>query len=207
MNPWLTIPADDYEGHMSHGSVRQLQALSSIFADTMARYRPRSLAVLGCATGNGFEHIRPETTTTVYALDINSDYLERLHEHFAPKLPGLRLVCADVLSAELPHHAFEHVHAGLLFEYLEPAAALQRIIEWLAPSGVLSVVLQRPSASAGRVSETPYPSLRTLTSFMRLVDPVELVASAREVGLTVVETYARELPQGKRFMCLCFEAG
>lgn len=199
MNPWLTIPAADYEGHMSHESVRQLQELNAAFADALARHPPRSLAVLGCATGNGFEHIHPEITETVCAVDINRRYLDLLAQRHAGRLPGLRLLNEDVRTAVLPARAFDHIHAGLLFEYVDPPRVLRRIAGWLAPGGVLSVVLQLPSAHSGPVSETSFSSLGSLASIMRLVEPDLLLAAASHVGLVTVETHYRELPQGKRF--------
>ena len=57
-NPWLRIPASDYEAHMALPQVSQTQALNKLMASSLAQYTPRSLAVIGCTTGNGFEHIQ-----------------------------------------------------------------------------------------------------------------------------------------------------
>ena len=59
-NPWLTIPAEDYEAHMASPEVGQLQVLNQLFKMVLEEHRPESLAVLGCSTGNGFEHIDPQ---------------------------------------------------------------------------------------------------------------------------------------------------
>lgn len=79
-NPWLDIPLDDYEGHMSSPAVAQLQALNELFAAVLASLRPKSLVVFGCAAGNGFEHIDPCVTERVVGVDINPAYLQALKE-------------------------------------------------------------------------------------------------------------------------------
>ena len=76
-NPWLSIPIDDYEGHMGSPAVAQLQPLSELFAGVLASSRPKSLAVFGCAAGNGFEHIDPSITERVVGVDINPAYLRK----------------------------------------------------------------------------------------------------------------------------------
>jgi hypothetical protein len=59
MNPWLTIPLADYEGHMESPDVDQSALSSDIFRAALIRHRPHALAVLGCAGGNGFDQIDP----------------------------------------------------------------------------------------------------------------------------------------------------
>jgi hypothetical protein len=48
-NPWLDVPLADYEGHMALPGIEQAQLLSDIFADVLAKFSPRSVAVIGCA--------------------------------------------------------------------------------------------------------------------------------------------------------------
>jgi SAM-dependent methyltransferase len=81
VNPWLTVPASDYEGHMT--AAGQLPALSAIFRGVYLEQRPRRVTVLGCATGNGFEHIDPAMTEEVIGVDINAAYLEVARKRFA----------------------------------------------------------------------------------------------------------------------------
>ena len=56
-HPWLEIPIADYEAHMALPSVGQAQLLSDALRRTVAEFRPRSLAVLGVAGGNGLESV------------------------------------------------------------------------------------------------------------------------------------------------------
>jgi len=198
-SPWLDIPAADYEGHMSHGVVGQLQALNEIFAEIIVTFEPRGLAVLGCATGNGFEHIRPDVTKTVIAVDINAGYLDILKERYRSNLPGLQVVCADAARAEIEPGSLDHVHAGLILEYVKTGSILKRAASWLKTGGVLSVVLQLPSEQSGPVTDTPFDNLKLLEPAMRLVDPAEVTAEAQKVGLSHRKSFEVELMQGKRF--------
>ena len=54
-SPWLSVPLAEYEGHMKSAEVRQLDALSKLFAAALEHCRPGSVAVLGIAGGNGLE--------------------------------------------------------------------------------------------------------------------------------------------------------
>ena len=56
-NPWLSIPLEDYEGHMGSEGVRQLRALAELFKCALDLCLPESVAVLGVAGGNGLEQI------------------------------------------------------------------------------------------------------------------------------------------------------
>jgi len=69
-NPWLHIPASDYEAHMSLPEVAQAQAINELFASVLQEYTPASLAVFGCTTGNGFEHIDSSKTRRIVATAI-----------------------------------------------------------------------------------------------------------------------------------------
>jgi ubiquinone/menaquinone biosynthesis C-methylase UbiE len=107
-NPWLLIPADEYEGHMSDESVGQLQALNKIFCDNLKFYLPESLCVLGCTTGNGFEHIIPAITKKITGIDLNENYLKILRERFGEKFSGMELICADLNAVLLSPESFDN---------------------------------------------------------------------------------------------------
>ena len=193
------MPPEDYEAHMASAEVGQWQVLNRILAKDLSRFQPRSLAVLGCATGNGFEHIDPRVTKRVTGIDINPGYLVRLRERHQHRLAGLDLIESDVLAVDFPSGSFDLVHAALIFEYLDPAAALARIAPWIRPGGTLTVVLQQPSERSSPVTPTPYLSLRALGSILRLIDPEELRQMALAHGLEEREARHIELKQGKSF--------
>jgi SAM-dependent methyltransferase len=74
-NPWLTIPAADYEGHMGPAGVGQLAPLQDIFARVYRELRPARVAVLGCGTGNGLDAIDPAVTERLVGVDLNPEYI------------------------------------------------------------------------------------------------------------------------------------
>lgn len=77
-NPWLEISNSDYENHMTE--VGQAQALNSLTKYCLDKYLPKNFILLGCTTGNGFEHIKPEITKRVYAINIKPKYLDKTKE-------------------------------------------------------------------------------------------------------------------------------
>ncbi len=163
----------------------QLAPLASLFGRVCRARRPRRIALLGCATGNGLECVDVATAERVVGVDIHPGYLALARERHRRLGSRLDLVCDDVLAARLEPAAFDLVHAALIFEYLDPALLVARIAGWLAPGGACSVVLQLPAA-VGSVTPTPYASVRGLAAAMRLVPPDELRELFREHQLDQV---------------------
>jgi SAM-dependent methyltransferase len=196
-NPWLIIPAEDYEAHMEQ--VGQLTALNHIFADILSEFLPKNLIVVGCATGNGFEHIDPSTTHQTIGIDINQGYLDILKKRFAGA-KGLELICADLASQGLNLKHFDLVFAALVFEYINPEKFLPEIHRWLKPGGLLVTILQMSSSASEMISDTPYDTLKSLSSTMNLVDPDDFHRQAEKFAFSLVYTNIVELPRQKRFL-------
>ena len=170
-NPWLAIPEADYVGHMSSPTVNQRPVLSRLLGDALESVEPRAVLVLGCSTGNGLEHVNPNVTSRVTVVDLNPAYLRRLGERFPNPGFELDIRCADLADVVLEREAFDLVHAGLVLEYVEWPLLLPRVATTLKAGGVLSIVLQLPSASSPPVTPTPFVSLQSLESLFRFVDP------------------------------------
>ncbi|MBI5730034.1 MAG: class I SAM-dependent methyltransferase [Ignavibacteriales bacterium] len=113
-NPWLQISAEDYEGHMSAPNVAQLQMLNKIFADVLNEFNAQSIAVLGCTTGNGFEHLVNKNIERVVGVDINPDYISICKNRFEKSLPQLELICADLNQLELQNSSLHLIHTALI---------------------------------------------------------------------------------------------
>lgn len=182
-NPWTDIPLADYEGHMSLPSVGQAQLLDEVFGQDLQAYAPGSVAVLGCAGGNGFKRLIGSPVKRVVAVDINPLYLKELGNRLGAAIPGLELVCGDLLEASVTFAPVQLVHAALVFEYVDPATLLPRIREWLLPDGVLTAVLQLPSKTMAAITPTPFISLSRLAPLMKLVPPEIFKAHAGNAGL------------------------
>jgi hypothetical protein len=142
-NPWLDIPLQDYDGHMSSSSVAQLKALADLFDEALTYCQPESVAVLGIAGGNGLDRIDPRTTRRVVGIDIQPTYLEAVRHRY-PRLP-LTLHCIDLEYQTVNEQAVELVYAVLIFRarWNWPMSAKRR----------LTCCTRRPSCSGATTVE------------------------------------------------------
>ncbi|MBN1274185.1 MAG: class I SAM-dependent methyltransferase [Candidatus Aminicenantes bacterium] len=198
-NPWLKISAPDYEGHMGLPEVNQLSFLGDVFKEFLAKYECSSVAYLGCATGNGLEHISNRKTRRLTAIDINPEYLEVLRNRYKSRIPYLEIIEEDLNKYQGNGRQYSLIFAGLLFEYLDPLPLLRKISKWLKKTGILAVVLQLPDKYTKKVSDTPYPSLKFLDPIMKLVSDHDFKIMAKESGLKELEGKRVTLESGKAF--------
>lgn len=207
-NPWLSIPLADYEGHMGLPSIAQAQLLSDLLAEALAECRPESVAVLGCAGGNGLDRIDPQTTRRVVGVDLNPEYLRTAHARFHDRFPGLELHAGDVQNCSFGFDPVDLVFAALLFEYVDPNETLARIREMLSPEGRLATVVQLAGEQIPEVSPSPFTRLGELQPIMRLVPPESLHDHARANGYRRIDTRRVEAGGGKQFQVqtFCLEA-
>jgi hypothetical protein len=203
-SPWLDIPLADYEGHMSLPEVGQARLLSDVFASVLDRHAPRSVAVLGCAGGNGFERISPESTDRVVGVDINGDYVREARARFGRRLHGLELIVGDLERDAVAFAPVDLVFAGLIFEYVDVEGLLPKTRAMLRPGGTLVALIQLPSEAVPEVTPSPFTSLGVLSSRMRLVSPERLERSAGAHGFRETDREIVEVPGGKRFQLQTF---
>jgi predicted TPR repeat methyltransferase len=195
-NPWLAIALEDYEGHMGSENVRQLEALSELFARALKVCVPRSVAVLGVAGGNGLERVDRAITKRIVGVDVNANYLEAVRQRYGA-LPGLELCCADLERERLSLAPADLVHAALVFEHTGLGRSLENAMSLVAPGGKLSVVLQLPSEAVDGVTETRYASMQTLRDSFALIDVPEFQRELAEKGYRMFHEERRALPGGK----------
>lgn len=202
-NPWLDIPLADYEGHMALPNVGQAQLLSDVFANALSKYAPRSVAVLGCAGGNGLDRVSSKVTERVVGVDLNPDYVQQARTRFDHQIPLLELLVGDVQTDEFAFAPVELVFAGLLFEYVDAEAVLAKIRAMLCPGGTLLTVVQLPSTAIPEITPSQFASLSALSSVMRLVPPELLrqLAAAHGYCETEAQTVAAG---GKEFRVQAF---
>ena len=198
-NPWLEIPLSDYERHMSLPEIRQAQMLGDYFARLIKRYRPTSVAVIGCTGGNGFERIEAGEVRRVVAVDINPQYLEAVTVRHGKRLACIEVHCVDVQSGPLRFEPVDLIYAALLFEYVDVPSALATLKGICRPGGTLATVLQLPNPDLSAVSPSPYRSMDALAPVIRLVAPEDLCAQADAVGFRLVLSDVIALPSGKSF--------
>ena len=203
-NPWLTIPLSDYEGHMSLPSIGQADMLASQFAALLAEFSPTSIAVIGCAGGNGFDRVSPDVTKRIVGIDINPHYIEELSNRYAGRIPGLELYVGDIQDPTFSFEPVDLIYAALVFEYVEAEPTLKSLRSICRANGVLAVVLQLPSKSVAAVSPSPFASLQALCPAMRLLSPNTLCAQAQQAGFALTASHTLS-SSGKDFALLAFQ--
>lgn len=194
-NPWLNIPYTDYERHMTHSDVGQLQQLNAIIADKIEQYAPKTVAVFGACTGNGLEHFND--AEMIYTIDINPGYLEICKQRFGQYVNSLKCIVADIDRDELeiPRESIDLVICHLFLEYVDAQAALNKMQQIMSADGILNVVIQE-NRSNSFVSNTGVSSLAPLSAFGK---PVKERSLFEYRGLEVVGLAEYELPNGKVF--------
>ena len=205
-NPWLEIPLADYEGHMALPKVAQATLLADVFEGALRKYAPKSVAILGCAGGNSFDRIDPQATTRVVGIDINPAYVATARERFQRRLPGLELIVADLQQDDVSIAPVDLVFAALLFEYVDADAVLASVGRLLKSGGCVTTVVQLPHADAPAATPSPFTSLQSLASCLRLVSPDFLRERAAALGLTEVESVQVTSLGGKSFQVQTFAA-
>jgi trans-aconitate methyltransferase len=205
-NPWLDIPLAEYEGHMASPEVAQAQMIGDALAELLQLQRPRSLAVIGCAGGNGFERIHRPDTTRVVGVDINPAYLAEARRRFDGAFDELELYCADIGAgaADVAFEPVDLIFAALIFEYVDARVVLPRLAARLSPGGLLAILLQLPVLGVPEITRTSHTRLAALAPVMRLVDPEAIADAARTAGLAQSGTRRIDLPTGKSFQLLRF---
>ncbi len=202
-NPWLDVPLAEYEGHMALPRVAQAQLLAGVFERILKEHRPSSVAVLGCAGGNGFERIPTATTRRVVAVDLNPIYIEALRARFQRRIPGLELIVGDIQRG-VKCSPVELVYAALVLEYVDVKTVLERIRSLLTEGGRLATVVQLPSATSFPVTPSPFSSIQALAPFMRLVQPDGLKNLAETAGYQEITRWLEESLGGKQFQVQAF---
>lgn len=197
-SPWHQIPLADYEAHMALPSVAQAELLRNSLQRTVARFQPRTLAVLGVAGGNGLECVDPAIVRRVVAVDLNPQYLEVCVNRHAATFQQFEPVLHDLALGPLAIQPVECVFAGLVLEYLE-LECFYDLLPSLLTNGVLAVLLQLPSPSLPEVSPSPYPSLTLLQSAFSFVDPGQMHESLVRRRFSRVAEERIDLPSGKSF--------
>lgn len=203
-NPWLKLPLADYEGHMTLPTVGQAALLADLFEQALHDHRPQSVAMFGCAGGNGFERIDPDCTTRVVGVDVNPEYIQTTRDRFAASLQGLELHVADVSDWNWRIAPVDLIFTGLLLEYVELGAAVATIRRSLNPDGVWVAVIQLPSQVQPFLSPSPFRSLEAVAAAARYVDPDSLIGSAGKAGFDLMANREELSAAHKPFRVMTF---
>ena len=196
-NPWLRVSSADYEGHMGPGCADQLAPLATVFGEVLRLLRPARVALLGCATGNGLEHVDIAVTRQLLAVDVNPAYVDATRARHSRLGPALSATFADLEKWPLPAGAFDLVHAALVLEHVNPDLVVPNLAQAVAPGGHASVVLQLPSASTNAITPSPVASIMALEPTFHLIAPETLTERMRAAGLALERASTVPLKNGK----------
>lgn len=198
-NPWLDIPLADYEGHMSLPAVGQAQLIADELASLVRAHSPRSVAIVGCAGGNGFDRVGGTGVTRLVGVDINPEFVERARARYEGRISGLELRIADIQTPAKIFDPVDLIYVALVLEYVDLSQALHALRRHCKPDGVVAVLTQLPHAVTAHVTPSRYTSLQSLASTIRLVSHEELQKQARGVGFTPISSRTVLASGGKHF--------
>ncbi|MBR5763243.1 MAG: class I SAM-dependent methyltransferase [Bacteroidaceae bacterium] len=202
-NPWEEISLYDYENHMSLDSVNQLQTMNAIMKAQFDDYPTETAMILGVAGGNGLEHIRTEKYRTVYGIDINEAYLEKIRERYPMLKDVLRLMCLDLTREADRLPAAELAIANLLVEYIG-YQAFAKAIRQIGPKYV-SCVIQVNGDKENWVSESPYlHAFDRLDEIHHQMEENALEGEMNKIGYVCISKSASSLPNGKKLLRIDF---
>jgi hypothetical protein len=125
INPWINIPLEDYERHMSHHTVGQSILLNSLTKIYLDETKPKTAVFLGIAGGNGLEHIDKNITQSVIGIDINQDYLDTVFIRYKHRISSLQLVNLDIVQNTESICKADFIWAALVLEYTGIDKALE----------------------------------------------------------------------------------
>lgn len=123
--------------------VGQTKVLNELTKSLLNKYKPKNFALLGCATGNGLEHVDQYITKNVYAIDINPDYLRITKNNFDSRIKNLVLCNIDIRKDELTFSNIALFIISLVLEYTDPRVTLQKILPSLNHDGILAIIIQK----------------------------------------------------------------
>ncbi len=171
----------------------------------LLEFKPNSLALLGCAGGNGLAEVDPAVTSRVVALDINRSFVAKASERHSKRFASFEPTVHDLASNEtIPFKPVKMIFAGLLLEYVPPSKLLRFARESLERGGILACVVQLPSKSLPEVTPSPFTSLEALAPYIHLVAPETAVSEVESIGFRQVSSRLNGMPNGKELLTLVF---
>ncbi|WP_237073040.1 class I SAM-dependent methyltransferase [Prosthecochloris sp. CIB 2401] len=184
---------------MSLPTVDQAVMTATELSRVLSQFTPESVAVIGCAGGNGFDAI-PASTKRVVGVDINHSYIARAAERYEQRIPGLEFHVADVQSDHLPFEPVELIYASLVLEYVSLPESLDNLARVCLPGGRLVTLLQQPSTTMTALTPSPYNTIQSLNKIMRLVPSSECAGYAASAGFTLESEKSLTIKSGKSFL-------
>lgn len=203
-NPWPVIGVADYEAHMSHPAVRQLQAINSIFRSQYEDYMPEKLLCMGIGTGNGLEHVRTETTRIVYGIDVNDSFLETCRSRYADRIGLLQTRLIDLNHDYFTEDTVDLVVANLVLEFIDILRFIGQL-KLVSQAGTIVSMVFQVIHNAPFVSCSGVKAIDCLSGFKQEVERDVLEAQLRCEGFVLINELHHMLHDGKELVRLDFQ--
>ena len=201
-NPFLEIPLDVYEKHMSLDTIQQLPILNNVMKKQLQSYEVNSVIILGIAGGNGLEHIDTQKTDIVYGVDINEKYLEVCRQRYSKLNGHFKTVCVDLTNKDVKIPKAELVIANLFVEYVGYDAFAHHI-KVMSPK-FISIIIQI-NEQDGFISESPYiHAFDRVSEVHHQMEENKLSDTLAEIGYSKLYREDIPLPNGKKFVQVDF---
>jgi hypothetical protein len=202
-NIWEQVPLEDYEKHMRHETVGQLQLLNELTEKYLKWLTPETIMFLGVSGGNGLEHIDNRVTKKVHGVDINNKYLIETKIRFESRIPNLILSHLDIAHRPVEIARVNLVWAALIFEYVEMSHGFKFINSNIQEVGYVVITIQ-VNNGVSSISKTGVESVKLIGQIFKPVDSNELLACADEHGFEFIKSEVNGLPNGKTLETFCF---
>ncbi len=203
-NVWNSIPLADYELHMQHETVGQLNLLSNLTKKYLEGLKPETVLFLGIAGGNGLEHIDNNVTIQVFGIDINQSYLNETEKRFKNKIPNLNLLNLDISTRNAEQLTKANfIWAALIFEYVETKTCFEFINNNIQENGYLIVTIQENN-SVNSVSQTGIETIKSVGQLFKIVTESELLLTADKFGFDKIDFEENILPNKKSLKTYTF---
>jgi SAM-dependent methyltransferase len=184
---------------MALPDIGQAEMVTDQLKFAVEKNRPESLALIGCAGGNGLQAIVGGPVRRVVGIDINPKYVEIAHSRFHKYFPTFEVYVGNIESLDTMIEPVDLAFAALIFEFVDVACAFKTIKNICRPKGRFIILLQTPNASMPAVSISPYTSLKALTPVVRLRNPEDIIRASEDVGFKCLGSDEIALASGKKF--------
>ena len=126
--------------HMALPAIGQSQVIADQLDILVRTYAPSSVAILGCAGGNGFERLIDTSVSRVVGIDINPQANNRrgTAARREGRVPGLKLVVGDIQTSAWRFEPVDFIYAALVFEYVDVARTMSALRRHCTPNGILA---------------------------------------------------------------------
>ncbi len=188
---------------MEFPGIEQAQLLSDVLSKALEQFAPGSVAILGCAGGNGFERI-PSGVSRVVGIDLNPQFVAATEARFGGRFQNLELIAGDIQDHAVSFAPVDLIFAGLFLEYVDVEIVIARTSSLLTAAGHLVTVLQVPDVNHRQVSTSPFSSLQAVGEVMQLVPPFRLQSAAEAQGYIQLDSHRIASAGGKQFQAQIF---